>query len=175
MRWIPLLVILYLAAVVQTTIAPLIEIKSIRPDLVIVVAVFYALYAPRYDAMLACWCAGFLIDLTSVGFQTHSNIGVHALGMGLVGILVVALRDYTVQDSPLGQMMYCLLAKLLVTAVAVTHLAIVLEAEGVMRRLLMFGLWEAVYTGLLAPYAFWALRKLRGTLGFAPSRQYRMG
>lgn len=175
MRWIPLLVILYLGAVVQTTIAPLIEIKAIRPDLLVIVAIFYALYAPRYDAMLACWGVGFLIDLTSISYQTHSNIGVHALGMGLAGILVVALRDYTVQDSPLTQMMYCFAAKLLITTVAVTHMAIVLEMEGVLRRFLLFGFWEAVYTGLLAPYVFWGLRKLRGSLGVAPTRNYRHG
>lgn len=175
MRWIPLVVILYGAAVLQTTVVPLIEINGIRPDLLVVIAVFYALYAPRYDAMLTCWCVGLLMDLTSVSFQTHSNVGVHALAMGLVGILVVALRDYTVQDSPLTQMLYCLAARLLIVAIAVTHLVIVLDVDSVWRRFLAIGIWEAIYTGLLAPYAFWLLRKLRGTLGLGPSRQYGYG
>lgn len=175
MRWIPFVILLYLGAVVQSTIAPLIEIKTIRPDLLIILAVYYALLAPRYDAMLACWCIGFLIDLTSIGYASHSNVGVHAVGLGTAGILIVGLRDYTIQDSPFTQMLYCFAAKLFVAGIMILHMVYIVDIQDVAFRFLNVGLWEAVYTGLLAPYLFWSLRKLRGTLGLGSPRRLRMG
>jgi len=175
MRWIPFIILLYVAAVAQTTIAPVVEINTIRPDVLVVVAVYYALFAPRYDALLACWFAGFLIDLTSIGYATHSNVGVHAISLGFVGILIVGLRDYTNQDSPFIQMLYCMVAKLSMAAVAVFHMAYVLGDEAPWTRFIAPGVWEAVYTGLLAPYAFWVLRRFRASLGLAQGRRLRMG
>lgn len=175
MRWIPFVILLYIGAVMQTTIAPMIEIHDIRPDLLIILAVYYALYAPRYDALLACWCTGFLIDLTSISYATHSNVGVHAVGLGVAGILIVGLRDYTIQDSPLTQMLYCLATKLFVASIMILHMIYVLDTEGVAIRFLAVGCWEAVYTGLMAPYAFWMLRRMRDSLGLAPARRLRMG
>ncbi|HPF38240.1 MAG TPA: rod shape-determining protein MreD [Phycisphaerae bacterium] len=175
MRWIPFIILLYVGAVVQTTIAPVVEIRTIRPDLLMILAVYYALHAQRYDALLACWCVGFLIDLTSIGYASHSNVGIHAVAMGLAGILIVGLRDYTIQDSPFTQMIYCFLMKLFVTSVMVLHMAYILDVEGVTFRFLAIGFWEAVYTGLLAPYAFWALRRMRAALGLGPTHRLRMG
>ncbi|MCB9857805.1 MAG: rod shape-determining protein MreD [Phycisphaerales bacterium] len=175
MRWIPFLILLYFGAVVQTTIAPVIEIHSIRPDLLIILAVYYALHAQRYDALLACWCTGFLIDLTSIGYASHSNVGVHAVGLGVAGVLIVGMRDYTIQDSPFTQMIYCFATRLFVTCIMILHLTYVLDVEGAAIRFLIIGVWEAVYTGLLAPYAFWALRRMRGALGLGPTRHLRMG
>lgn len=175
MRWIPFIILLYVGAVLQTTIVPVVEIHEIRPDLLIILAVYYALMAPRYDALLACWCIGFLIDLCSAGYTTHSNVGVHAVGLGVAGILIVGLRDYTIQDSPLTQMLYCLFTKIFVTGVMVLHMAYVLDVDNIVGRFMAVGCWEAVYTGLLAPYAFWSLRKLRGTLGLDPARRLRLG
>lgn len=175
MRWIPFIILLYLAAVFQTTLAPVIEINSIRPDLLIILAVFYALTAPRYDALLACWCTGFLIDLTTVGYANHSNVGVYAVGLGIAGILIVGLRDYTIQDSPLTQMIYCLATKIFVTGIMLVHMVYIAKVEGVAMRFFAIGCWEAVYTGLLAPYAFWAFKRMRGTLGLGPARRLRLG
>jgi len=59
MRWIAFLILIYVATVFQTTVAPFIAIHGVRPDVLIIVAVYYALMAARYDAFIAAWMRSF--------------------------------------------------------------------------------------------------------------------
>ena len=165
MRWIAFIILVYVATVFQTTIAPFIAIHGVRPDVLIIVAVYYALMATRYDAFIAAWAIGMMVDLTSLGFRTYSNVGVCAVAYSIAAMMMVGLREYTFRDTPVAQVLYCFGAKVFVSAVAIVHMTVVADQRVALGELIALALWEASYTAVLAPYACWILRRLQPGLG----------
>ena len=81
--------IVILAVVFQTTLAPAMEIAGIRPDWVLAVAVFFGLYAPRAEAVVVGWALGISVDMMSI-----ERMGLLALTFAATVFLVNSVRDY---------------------------------------------------------------------------------
>ena len=75
MHLIALVILVYVVTVLQSAAVPFIAVNTIRPDLLVIVAVHYALVARTYDALLACWLIGLAIDLSGISYQNHGNVG----------------------------------------------------------------------------------------------------
>ena len=73
MRWFSFAILAVIALVLQTTVVPRMGIQftrpdlvqSIRPDLVFILAVHYALWGPWPDAAIGAWILGFIASLQS--------------------------------------------------------------------------------------------------------------
>jgi cell shape-determining protein MreD len=76
------LLVIYL---VQTALQPLLPAWL---DLFVAYALFCGLLAPLYEARLFGWITGLLRDV-----NTQGPIGVHALALGLAGLLLTHLRE----------------------------------------------------------------------------------
>ena len=171
MRWIAFIILIYVATVFQTTVAPFVAIHGVRPDVLIIIGVYYALMAARYDAFLAAWSIGLLVDLTSVGYRVHSNVGVCAVAYSIAAMMIVGLREYTFRDTPVAHVLYCFGAKLVVSAVVIAHMSAVGNASVPIGGTVALALWEASYTAILAPYVCWILKRLQPGLGLTGSRR----
>ncbi len=55
MHWVAFGILLYCVTAVQSAVVPLVAVHTIKPDLMMIVAVYYALTARSRDALLACW------------------------------------------------------------------------------------------------------------------------
>lgn len=175
MRWIGFLILLYVATVFQTTIAPFIEIHGVRPDVLVIVAVYYGLMAQRYDALIAAWCVGMMVDLTSLGFHSYSNVGVCAIGYSIAIMMIVGLREYTFRDTPVAQVLYCFGAKVFISGFALLHMAVIVGDSVNIGSLSALALWEAGFTAVIAPYVCWILRRMHGGLGLSAKHRVTLG
>ena len=171
MRWIAFAILLYVVTVLQTTLAPFIAVHTIRPDFMLILAVNYALMVRSADALLACWCIGFAIDLTGISYTNHSNIGVHALSLGLIALAIVNIRELTFRESPVTQLVTTFIVKLVVALLAGIHMLYVLDQWDRFGEVLTLAFWAAVYTSAISPYGHWILRRIRRPLGIGTTHR----
>ncbi|MBN2563254.1 MAG: rod shape-determining protein MreD [Phycisphaerae bacterium] len=174
MHWIAFVILLLVVTVLQESVAPFIAVHTIRPDLMVILAVHYALAARTYDALLACWFIGLVIDLTSSSFAVGPNVGLYALSFGLVGLVIVRLRDLTFRESIVTQLFFTFAAKVIVSLLAGVYMLYVVHAPSRFGEILLTGIYAAVYTAVLAPYGHWALRRLRRPLGIGATHRLRV-
>jgi len=165
MHWIYFAILLYVTAVLQTTLVPVVAIHDVRPDLMVLVAVFYALNAKTYDGLLMCWIVGLVIDLTSLGYENQANVGLHAFSLGLIGWGIVRLRSLMLRDSVATQVMVTFLATALLAMAASAFMMYAAQAWELFGEVLANALFTALYSAALAPYLHWLLKKLRIPLG----------
>ena len=165
MRWIGFVILLYVVTVLQSTLAPFIAVHTIRPDIMVIVAVHYALLVRGYDAMLACWCIGLATDLAGLSYPSDSNVGVNAFSLGFIAIVIVKVRELTFRDSAVTQLVLTFLTKLTLALIVGVHMLYVLDEWHRFGEVATAAVWAAVYTALLAPYGHWMLRRFRGALG----------
>ncbi|QDV91492.1 rod shape-determining protein MreD [Phycisphaerae bacterium RAS2] len=175
MRWIPFAILLYLTAVLQSTLAPFLAVHSIRPDFLVIVAVHYALAARATDALIACWIIGFVTDLTTLSIGEYGNVGIHAFAFGLAALAIVALREITFRESVITQIVCTFLARVVVAGVTGLHLLWVADAWSRTGEILLVGVYSAAYTAAIAPYGHWLLRRGRGLLGIGVTHRLRVG
>lgn len=91
-RSITLALWLLLAAVVlvaQSSLAPAMQIRGIRPDFILLLVTCFALQIGKLDAVVAAWLLGFAAD-----FLTIERPGLLAASYGFSAALIVTLRDY---------------------------------------------------------------------------------
>jgi rod shape-determining protein MreD len=174
MPWIAFAILLYVVTALQTTLAPLLAVHTIRPDLLVIVAVHYCLAARATDALFACWFVGLAMDLTSLGYQNHSTVGLHALLLGVIGWVVVKLRDLTFRDSIWTQLFFTFSVKFALALLGGVHMLWVLKDRSRLPEVVASSLYAAIYTAILAPYGHWLLKRLRGPLGIGATQRSRV-
>jgi rod shape-determining protein MreD len=174
LRWISFVILLVVVTALQKTVAPFIAVHTIRPDFMVIVAVHYALAARPYDALLACWCVGLAIDLTSLSYTGAPNVGLYAMSLGLIGFVIVKLRDLTFRESTMTQLFFTFATKLLLCLMAGAYMLYVTGVKGRFGDVFLTGIYGAVFTAVLAPYGHWALKGLRSVLGIGATHRLRV-
>jgi rod shape-determining protein MreD len=173
MRWIPFILLLYLAAGLQAGALlgfPHANTPLPWPTLqyVMLLVVFYSLFANEQLAPLAALAAGLALDL----INPLDVLGTSTMAMGLVSLAIIAVRMSIFREHAASQIIMTILAVLLFAVVAGTLRSVgpgVPDTQVVLPFAKYFGLMSAnaVYTGLLAPLVFWLLLQMRNLLGFA--------
>jgi len=105
MRWIVLVLLIWLVVLVQTTLGRLATIEvagvgTVGPDLLAGLAVFVALYARRAtDAMIAAAAMGFALDLSTAGAGgSLTVVGPMAIAYAAAARGVFAVREAFFRD-----------------------------------------------------------------------------
>lgn len=163
MKWISFAILAGLAIVLQTSATPFLEIQSIRPDLMFILAVHYALWGPWPEAALAAWMLGLLADL-----QSLDRIGIHAFCFGLAAWAIIRIRQVVFRDHAATQIAITFLFTVLIQlAVAFYRRWGAGESHAAI-------LWPAVLTGIYtaacAPYLHWVLIRLSRWTGLRATR-----
>jgi len=171
MRWLRLIGLLLIAALLQGTFVPAIGVRGVRPDLLLLLALCVATREPpvrgsRWTAFWIGWAAGFLHDVCSVG--SAMPFGVTALVFGLTTVAAARLGAELFLDSAVAQALVlapvCLAAHLVLAGVLA-------GATGAPTgTLLGRAFWTAMYSGLVAPLVFAAVRPLERFLRIHPRR-----
>jgi rod shape-determining protein MreD len=174
MRWILLAALAYACLVLETAVfrpgALAVEVDGhwARPDLVLTVGLFLALFFEPAEVFIAGWCLGLASDLVTV----TGRLGLKALLFCLVLTGISAVRTEFPRTRVWGHFAMALLL------VFVVHLAWYVTTRLVGGA----GLWlgrsaeesflDALYSAVLAPYLFWGLLLLREPLRIAvPSHE----
>ncbi len=173
MRWYLVAIFAYVLAIVQTTLfdTGLLAFQVfhlfIRPDLLLLLALFVALCVPPGQAFIAAFCLGLMEDLS-----VHQGpLFVAALLFAGSAYLVSLLRGLLPWERILGQVVLALSAVFLVRLGHQVALFWLIESRAGMGRMLEKALGDAVGSAILAPYLFWLLA--RTTLRPADLRRLR--
>lgn len=167
MRWILVGILGYVSLVIQTAVfrpgglAIPIHGHWTRPDLVLVVAVFIALYFQRHEVFIVTWCLGLGADLVNVS----GRLGVLALLYCVLLTVLSAVRAGLNRTWVLTQSALTFAAVLVIHFgwyVATRYLG---GADLAILRSVEESALDAAMTAILAPYIFWLLLRLRGPLG----------
>lgn len=161
MRWTLVVIFAYLLAVLQTTLfAPnLLGLNafgtSIRPDLLLLLALFLALRVPPGTAFVTGWALGFVEDL---------GLGQGPLGVtAVVFALMMALLSMAQQVLAPARLVVQVVLALAVTVTVRVPQQLILwwltHSEGDFLLALQRGLGDGLYTAILAPYLFWLLSR----------------
>src|SRR3989338_7082114 len=93
-----MLPLLFLLALVQAAALPGIAVAHARPDLLLLVVIATAFYAPRKDVLWGAFIAGMFKDLFSIG-----NCGTFAVLFTAVAFLVREVREILFREHPVTQ------------------------------------------------------------------------
>lgn len=174
MHWITFIILVWAAAAVQQSVVPFFAVRTIQPDLLVIIAVHYALAARAHDALLACWVIGLVTDLSSLSFNQAPNVGLHAFSLGLLGWIVVKVRDLTFRESAMTQLLFTFMVKGSLSFLTGWYVWYAVGGAVSVRELTLTGIYSAAYTAILAPYGHWILRQMRNLLGITGSHRVRL-
>jgi len=166
-RWFLLAIVAYAAVVVQATLfvpgglALSIHDHWTRPDLVLIVGVFVALYYRPLHTYAAAWGLGLAADLVTV----TGRLGLQALLFCAVLTGLSSARRVLNRGWVLTQSVVTFAAVLAVHAAWYAAARYLGGAPPDPLRSLEQAALDAAYSGILAPYVIWLLLRLRGPLG----------
>lgn len=96
MHWFRFAVLLILATVLQAGLLDVISVSGTRPDLLLVLLVFFAIYCDVDDAIITSFSIGFAADIIG------TSMGPGILSFGLLGtILCYLTRFFSIKTMPL--------------------------------------------------------------------------
>ena len=152
MRWFRFAVLVLVAAVVQTGFSGLVSVvnPNARPDLLLILLVFFATRCHGRDAVIASFAIGFAADLAN---PAAAFMGPRIISFGLLGTLlselnsVLSVRRASHQAVAIFVMgvFICLLSYGLV------RLWIAQTTVGLNRELF----WQPLLSGIIGPFLFW--------------------
>jgi len=147
MRWLTFLILMVFGLVVQSALAPRIEVWGCRPDLLLVLVVFIAMHAAAKDALIGAWLIGACADV-----MTIERFGVLALSYTLAALLILSFRDLLFREDGWPQFIVTLGVCMLVhTAWVIYAHSMYDPASSVLFDLTVGTVVASLYTAMLAP------------------------
>lgn len=163
MKWFPFAMLTAVAIVLQTAVVPRLDIQSVYPDLMFILAVHYALWGPWPDAAIAAWVLGLVTEMHSL-----DRMGVHAFCFGLAAWAIIKIRQVVFRDHAITQILITFVFTALVQmAVGYYRQWGAPAAEG---SVAWAAILTAAYTAACAPYLHWLLVRLGRWTGLRNTR-----
>jgi cell shape-determining protein MreD len=151
MRWFRFAILVLVAAILQTAFVDMIWIldANIKPDLLLILLVFFAVRCQPTDAVIASFVIGFAADLASpvAGFM-----GPRIISFGLFGTLLNDLHNF-ISIRWLPYQAAAIFVMGAVTALA-SHLLAYLRAEPAAFNFARQCLWQPALSGVIGPFFF---------------------
>ncbi len=148
----------------QVAVLENLRVLDSSPNLLFLVALYAALFAPRRDAVIAAWIAGIAFDIFSSG-----RFGVYAFLFAGLAAFLVYLRKKVFKEHPLSQAALALAGAAVVEAAAAAMVMIQYHAaDG--GALISGVVVTALWTAALAPFVLAGLTRLNRILGFVEER-----
>ena len=166
MRWIIWICLAAVAAAVQTTVAPEVQIGAVRPDYPFLLVVALGLTAPAARALFAAAIVGAFVDLS-----TQVPLGTFTFVYGMSGFLIVQVREMLFREALLSYVLVTLLCGLLSQSVIAVLRAVQDGAGQYQGSLVIEALSAALYTTVWSIPVHGLYLKCRRLLGLSPRRR----
>jgi len=168
MRWFRFAVLVLVASLLQTGLVRVIEVlrPGIKPDLLLILLVFFALHAGSREAIVASFVIGFAADLSNP--VVSRLMGPRMISFGLFGTLLADLNSTLSVRRLLHQavtifLMGCLTAGL-------SWLLAFLRTDGITVNAAATFLWQPLYSAVIGPFLFLPLSWWMKLYGRGPRR-----
>jgi len=168
MRWIRFSIILLIITLINSgNLLNAISFSdlNIRPDLLLIMLVFFAVNCRTVDAMIISFAIGFAADISG------TCIGSYTLTFGLLGSMISQMRKVVIMKKMTHQAMTVFFIGLIsgILAQLLTFVKTRLSAPNVY-VIVFFG---AIYSGLIGPFLWWVLSVVSPWLGMRKQRYGR--
>jgi rod shape-determining protein MreD len=162
----------------QLGLGPYISYHGASPNLMLLVAVFVAVNAPRDVALIACFLIGLTQDL-----GTLQAFGLFALCYGLIGVAIVNAQQVVYKDHPLTHFSLTLGAGLFTAAIIIaqgwlhppTWMNDIKTTDKPYHISATLELTRVIYTAILAPFVLGLLKRFKPMFGFSGGRRKGRG
>ncbi|MHC4159768.1 MAG: rod shape-determining protein MreD [Planctomycetota bacterium] len=150
MHWFRFAVFVLAAAVLQAGLVDIVAVTSlnIKPDLLLILLVFFAIYSSTFDAIITSFVIGFAADIIMVG----SPMGPRMISFGLFGTVLAYLnRVVTIKKMPYQS------AAIFITALlagTLAHLLASFRGEPTSSNVYAFIFGTSLYSSLVGPFLF---------------------
>jgi len=179
MRWIPFIILIYVAVLVQVAMGALPVYFSltgnIAPDITAIVAVFLSLSLrdPR-DAMIAAWSLGLAMDLMLCGMGgAPTVVGPMAIAYVAGSGLIFRVREAFFRERALARALLTLLFCLIVYILWVTMQTVRGFAWSAWWPAMTRTIGISIYTAVIAPLVCMVLQRCSGWFIATPARRLR--
>ena len=160
MRWLRFSIFILIVTLIQAgNLLDWIAVTSlnIRPDLLLLCLVFFALSCNNYDALISSFAIGLAADLAG------SAMGSNIISYGIIGCLICYLRNLIILRKTTHQIIVVFIICFL-TGVVSHWLSLVKSSAALPGAYAaLFG--TSIYTALVAPYLNSVLHKISGWMG----------
>ncbi len=148
MRWFRFAVFICLVTVLQASLVDIIAVThlDIRPDLLLILLVFFSIYCSGSEAIITSFTIGFAADIIG------STMGVRIISFGLFGTLLAYLhRVITIKKMPYQSLTIFITG--LLTGVLV-HFLTLLKGQPAEPNVYAVVFWTSLYSGFVGPFLF---------------------
>ncbi|MDP6542970.1 MAG: hypothetical protein QGH60_03210 [Phycisphaerae bacterium] len=179
MRWIPFVILIYVAVLLQVAVGALpVQFSltgNIAPDITAIIAVFFALSLrdPR-DAMMSAWSLGLAMDLMLCGMGgAVTAVGPMAIAYTLGAGVIFRVREAFFRERALTKALLTLLFCLVVHSLWATMQTILSFAWSAWWPAITKAIGISIYTAVMAPLVCMVLERCGGWFIAAPARRLR--
>lgn len=145
MRWFRFAVLISLVSVLQ---AGLLAYLNIKPDLLLILLVFFAIYCNTSEAILTSFTIGFAADIIAVG----SAMGPQIISFGLFGTALAYLRRViTIRKMPYQSLAIFITALLIGT---LTHFLAFLKGQPTASNIYAGLFGSSLCSAIVGPFLF---------------------
>jgi rod shape-determining protein MreD len=148
MRWVRFAVFILIVTVLQASLVNIIAISrlNIKPDLLLILMVFFSIYCTQTEAIITSFTIGFAADIIGPA------MGPQIISFGLFGTLLSYLNGVIMIKKMPYQSLVIFISGLL-TGVMV-HLLTLLKVQPTTANAYTTLFWTSVYSGIVGPFLF---------------------
>jgi rod shape-determining protein MreD len=149
MRWLRFAVLVLVATILQTSLVGTISIGGVRPDLLVILLVFFATSIDPRDAIVASFAIGFAADLSN---PVRDLMGPQIISFGVIGTLLSDVHSVI----SIQRMTHQGIAIFIVGALTalLSHLLTFFRAEPATAHFAAQLVWQPLYSAILGPFLF---------------------
>jgi rod shape-determining protein MreD len=134
--------------VLQASLVDIIAVTNIKPDLLLILLVFFAIYCNSSEAIITSFMIGFAADIIIVG----SAMGPRMISYGLFGTLLAYLQRVIAIRKMSYQSLAIFVTGLLAGTLA--HLLTVLKGSSATSDVYAVLFWIPLYSAIVGPFLF---------------------
>ncbi|MGA1979552.1 MAG: rod shape-determining protein MreD [Sedimentisphaerales bacterium] len=148
MRWFRFAALILIATVLQASVVDIIAVSrlSIKPDLLLILMVFFSIYCDRSEAIITSFTIGFAADIIG------SAMGARIISFGLFGTSLAYLHGVITIKKMSYQSLAIFISGLLAGAMA--HFLTLLKGQPTAANAYTALFWTSLYSSLVGPFLF---------------------
>jgi rod shape-determining protein MreD len=148
MRWLRFAFFICLVTVLQAGLVNIIAIGglNIKPDLLLILMVFFSIYCNQTEAIITSFTIGFAADIIG------SAMGPQIISFGLFGTLLSYLHGVIIIKKMPYQSLVIFISSLLTGVMA--HLLTLLSNQSTTANAYTVLFWTSVYSSVVGPFLF---------------------
>ncbi|MHC4396658.1 MAG: rod shape-determining protein MreD [Planctomycetota bacterium] len=154
MRWFRFTVFVLVVTLIQAGLVDIISLINVRPDLLLILLVFFSIYCDTSEAIISSFAIGFAADLIGPA------MGPQMISFGLFGTLLAYLHRFiAIREMPYQSLAIAVIG--LLTG-ALAHLLMFLKGQPTPPNIFTVLLGASLYSAIIGPFLFlpsaWVMR-----------------